>query len=243
MAAEPSTTITFETPDLVVLEYRRAGILHRFLALLIDDVIQFVGLLLLTLWIPEVVPSLGRYVDIALAWVISLVVFLVLGGYFMVFEYVWRGQTPGKRLARIRVIRVGGYPLSVREAVLRNVFRLIDFLPGNAAVGVTSIFMTRFEQRIGDLVAGTVVVSEPRLATAGSLSEVPLALPADAKNPFDASNVVVDFLTRREEFDPKERHRLSERLVTLNGLVRSDDPAERERTLYDYVSSLRTRRR
>jgi len=235
MDAEFTRTITFETPDSVVLEYRPAGILLRFAALFIDELIQLVAYVLLGVaWaIVEYQYRLSGTVTMAL--MIALGSFLLLGGYFIIFEYAWQGQTPGKRLARVRVIRVGGYPLTLREAVLRNVFRLLDVLPGNAAVGIASIFLSKFQQRVGDLASGTVVVAEPRVGTGSLPAEVAMPSSTAGREHGDARGLAVEFLGRREELAPAERNRLSERLVAFLGLVSSDSPAERELALSEFV--------
>ena len=98
--------------------------------------------------------------------------FALYNGYFILLEWLLNGQTPGKRLLHIRVIKQGGYALRFFDTLLRNLLRVVDFLPLFYGVGLTSLLLTRDSQRVGDLVAGTLVVyQEPvrnRIAPAGS---------------------------------------------------------------------------
>jgi uncharacterized RDD family membrane protein YckC len=91
----------------------------------------------------------------------------------LLFEATWRGQTPGKRFFALRVISIDGTPATAGQILLRNILRLVDFLPAGYFIGVVSMFLTGHGQRLGDLVAGTVVIREdPRgLVEAGALEE------------------------------------------------------------------------
>jgi hypothetical protein len=86
--------------------------------------------------------------------------FLVTIGYFILFEVLWNGQTPGKKLAGIRVVKRGGLPLTSRDVLLRNLVRLVDYLPSYCFAGLISFFASKNQQRLGDLVADTVVIRE-----------------------------------------------------------------------------------
>ena len=83
-------------------------------------------------------------------------------GYFAFFEAVWRGQTPGKRYVGIRVIKESGRPIDAFEAIGRNLMRGIDGLPGFYGVGLVCMMLNQQHRRLGDFVAGTVVVHENR---------------------------------------------------------------------------------
>jgi len=99
------------------------------------------------------------------AWIIGLfglVSFVFLWGYYIFFEMIWNGQTPGKRLARLRVIRGDGGPIGLTESVIRNLIRLVDFLPLIYGLGVVVMFVDGKARRLGDLAAGTMVVIEQR---------------------------------------------------------------------------------
>src|SRR5205809_1028494 len=119
--------------------------------------------------------TFGDYLTNAPKWVYAvliIVVFLIINGYFAIFEWLWSGQTPGKRWLKLRVIREDGRPISFFEAMIRNLIRVIDFMvPPFYSVGLVSVFSTARDQRVGDLVAGTVVVRE-RESEAPAFTEV-----------------------------------------------------------------------
>lgn len=155
--------LTIDTPEQIALEFAIAGAGSRFLAIAIDTVIQLavlLGLALLALagvWMVTIgATGLGKWLTAALI----AAGFLLYYGYYAGFEAAWSGQTPGKRAVGLRVITVTGQPITTYDAILRNLLRIVDQLPGIYAVGVLSIFLTEKNQRIGDLVAGTVVVQE-----------------------------------------------------------------------------------
>jgi uncharacterized RDD family membrane protein YckC len=108
-------------------------------------------------------PSLSHFGKLGEKWAIAistLVAFLWFWGYFTLFEAFWGGRTPGKRLAKIRVIQRSGRGIGLFEAMTRNLVRVVDQFPLIYAVGAVSIFVTRDHQRLGDLAAGTLVVHE-----------------------------------------------------------------------------------
>ena len=96
--------------------------------------------------------------------ILIIVLFLIFAGYFIVFEWLWNGQTPGKRLLKLRVIREDGRPLTLWEAIARNLLRICDAVPGFIlpvySIGLIVIFLSSRDQRVGDIFAGTVVVRE-----------------------------------------------------------------------------------
>jgi hypothetical protein len=128
-----------------------------------------------------------------------------------VFEAAWNGQTPGKRVIGLRVISVTGRPISVFEAILRNVVRIADQLPGIYAIGIISVFVTERHQRLGDLAAGTVVVHE-RAVESQDLElklDAPVAPTHHGASKLAAEEVAVIelFLRRREQLGTVERSR------------------------------------
>jgi uncharacterized membrane protein SpoIIM required for sporulation/uncharacterized RDD family membrane protein YckC len=159
-------TVSIVTPDHVMLDFELAGVGSRLFALIWD------GLLIIAVLISIVIIGIVAGMAGAIAteseqptaWVIALLVlfvFLVMWGYFLVFEALWKGQTPGKRWARIRVVRDDGLPIGWREAALRNFVLAADILPPPAcAVGGLMIMFTKRAKRLGDLLAGTMVVRE-----------------------------------------------------------------------------------
>jgi hypothetical protein len=107
------------------------------------------------------------------AAVTILLIFALYWGYFVAFETLWNGQTPGKRIMRLRVVREDGRPVRFFEVFVRNLLRLaLDFFPPPSyAIGVISIIFSARSKRIGDFVSGTVVVKE-RATEAPSLEEI-----------------------------------------------------------------------
>jgi uncharacterized RDD family membrane protein YckC len=181
--SEVRDQLSIDTPELVAIDFPVAGIGSRFIALLIDYLLQFAFLMLLTFILYLVGKSSQAGGGAALAnhsavdqatiekWVeaiLILVPFLLQWGYFTLFEALWNGQTPGKRIAKIRVIKDTGRPIGLFESMGRNLVRIVDMLPGMYAVGVITMFLNRRQQRLGDLVAGTLVVHE-RVAEAPTL--------------------------------------------------------------------------
>ncbi len=140
-----------------------AGIGSRFIAILIDYLILGAFLLLLFLVSAIVIPALHIFGGISANWAIGiflLIVFLMQWGYFSLFEVLWKGRTPGKRAAKICVIHQSGRGITFLESLARNLVRFIDYLPGFYAVGVVAIFLSKQNQRLGDMVAGTLVVRD-----------------------------------------------------------------------------------
>jgi uncharacterized RDD family membrane protein YckC len=171
-------TLVIETPERVPLHFALASIGNRFIACAIDHGIQVATLIamgILFILIANVSDFSSR-MSSAPKWVIALLIvlgFVLLSGYFALFEWLWQGQTPGKRWLKLRVIREDGRPISFFEAVVRNILRDFDILPIPPfySIGLISVFVTNRDQRVGDLVAGTVVVRE-REAEAPAFAEV-----------------------------------------------------------------------
>jgi uncharacterized RDD family membrane protein YckC len=169
--------LVIETPERVPLHFALASIGNRFIACAIDHTIQLlaIGLIGLSAAILMSFPSIEQVVSSAPKWVLAvmiLVLFLILAGYFAFFEWAWSGQTPGKRWLKLRVLREDGRPITFWEAAVRNLLRTFDMMPAPFySIGLISVFSTTRDQRIGDMVAGTVVVRE-REAEAPEFSQV-----------------------------------------------------------------------
>ncbi len=141
-----------------------AGIGSRFIALLVDTLIWVAGFIVILIAFTVVMASLktppaisGRFAGLL---VVSCI-FLLNLSYFALFEAFWNGRTPGKRVARIRVIQRSGRAIGLFESMARNLVRYVDMQPFPIyAVGVISMFSTRQHQRLGDLAAGTLVVRD-----------------------------------------------------------------------------------
>lgn len=172
---ETEETLIIETPERVPLAFALASIGNRFLAVAIDHFIQYL-LIFITAWAFISLSGYGgtlkesyasEYFQEMPKWTIAVLiiaVFLIFAGYFIFFEWLWNGQTPGKRLLKLRVIREDGRPITLWEAIARNLLRIFDAVPGFVvpvySIGLISIFSSRRDQRIGDMFAGTVVVRE-----------------------------------------------------------------------------------
>lgn len=155
------TTATVETPEHVQFSYRLAGPTRRAVAFLLDLIIR--GLLLLVAGFIAVIAGItsDSFTEVS-SGVMLVVLFCVEWGYYTVFETLWSGRTPGKRAMNIRVVREGGHPLSFFDSVLRNLLRAADFLPFGYAVGTLVLARDEKFRRLGDMVAGTMVVCEER---------------------------------------------------------------------------------
>ena len=231
--ARPSldATLDVETPEQVVVSYTLAGIGTRGAAALIDLLIMFV--LTGTLWyvvasIPKFLPALREIGNGGWARAILIIgQFLILWGYFVAFEAIWDGQTPGKRVLGLRVVRNGGGGVDVGASAARNLIRFVDFLPFGYFVGMVSVIANQRNQRLGDLVAGTIVVRERLLRQ--------LKPRAMASSPTDDGAVVLAtldderfalldrFVAREATLDDASRARIAAALVARLGVdVRTD---------------------
>jgi len=170
-------TLIIETPERVPLHFALASIGNRFLACALDHGLQILVLALMGIsalvvadysGIESMVTSAPKWV-----WALFIVIgFLILSGYFAFFEWIWNGQTPGKRWLKLRVIREDGRPVTFWEAAVRNLLRTFDIMPWPFySIGLISVFISSRDQRIGDMVAGTVVVRE-REAEAPAFAQV-----------------------------------------------------------------------
>ncbi len=143
-----------------------AGIGSRFIALLVDSLIWLAGIILLVLLLvlfPQNNTAASETSEKSKEWAVAIVIFFIFllnWGYFTLFEAFWNGRTPGKRVARIRVIQRSGRAIGLFESMARNLVRYVDQFPFFYAVGVVAIFCTRQHQRLGDLAAGTLVVRD-----------------------------------------------------------------------------------
>ncbi len=168
--------LSIDTPENVILDYQVAGIGSRFLAALADTVIITVLQALAYLAVLFTASALqGSVIDWAvdnITWMLAiagLIAFAFLWGYYVFFEMLWNGQTPGKRWAKLRVIRTDGMPITAAESITRNLVRLVDFMPAYYGIGVLAMFLNDQARRLGDLAAGTLVVYDRAAVTLESL--------------------------------------------------------------------------
>jgi uncharacterized RDD family membrane protein YckC len=217
-----SADYTVLTPERVSLQYDIAGIGSRGAAVLVDTALQLTALIVLMLVLFFAFGVLGAQFGLFLTGAgatalvfgfYTLVTFLVTAGYYMLFEILWNGQTPGKRLVGVRVIRENGYPIRPVDAVIRNLVRVIDWLPFTYGVGVLTMLLNKRSRRLGDFASGTIVVREGS-RTPGTM---PLLPEVGEPRGFELSNqdatLVRDFLLRRGGMDPHPRSELAQRLA------------------------------
>ncbi|UWZ84343.1 RDD family protein [Occallatibacter riparius] len=242
-----SDQLSIDTPELVSIELPLAGIGSRFIAVLVDTVLWFVALIVVIFLISFVGPAIAAFNKLSYQWTVALVIFLLFlfnWGYFTLFEAFWNGRTPGKKIAKIRVIQKSGRPIGLFESMARNFIRYIDQIPSFYAVGVITMFITKQHQRLGDLAAGTLVVQDreqeaplwgesgSRTFTAASFTptQAPsephtrVVLPAGGISKLTSSDLEVleGFFARRLDMPLEVRQKLADRicaaLIAKSGL-------------------------
>ena len=211
------------TPENVSFSFDVAGIGTRFLAALIDLIIY----LLVSLALSIAYSRSQQYItDEHVGSVITAIyigfTFGLYWAYYILFEIVWAGQSPGKRLIHIRVVRMDGTPASAVQIVIRNIARLVDMFPGFYAIGFAVMFASGQSRRLGDFAAGTLVVREESrasikpvlLASTGSHSLSPKAQAEAAMLPVHMLSdvqrrLIRDFIQRREQIGESQRARFA----------------------------------
>lgn len=159
------------TPERVTFSYETANLGSRFVAQVIDLAV-LLGMLIGLVAIAALLGALTNQSTLPTLLVL-IGGFAIFWGYFIVSEAVWSGQTLGKRALRLRAVDVRGGPISVGQAFIRNLLRIVDFLPTYYVIGAIAIFVTRRNQRLGDLAAATVVVHERQAVSLRDLPYVP----------------------------------------------------------------------
>jgi hypothetical protein len=142
-----------------------------------------------------------------------LLLFAITSGYFILFEIIWSGQTPGKRIVGVRVLRENGYPIRPVDSTVRNLVRIVDYLPVFYAIGVTVMLFNGRSRRLGDFAAGTIVVRE---GGRGVLATPDALAPDQPRGPVlraEDATLVRDFLLRRSGMHPESRRELATRLA------------------------------
>ena len=233
-----SDQLNIETPELVAIEMPIAGIGSRFVALVVDYLIWTAAFIALFIVAAVVLPALHAFADVSGNWAVGiffLIVFLLQWGYFTLFEAFGNGRTPGKRVMKIHVIHRSGRAISFVESLARNLVRAIDYLPSFYVAGVVTMFLNRQNQRLGDMVAGTLVVRDreiesphwgelgTRTITAAAFSAVAAITPPHLSVVLPASNlaklstgdleVVERFFSRRLDLDLATRAAIAERIA------------------------------
>ena len=226
-------TIDIETPELVTFSYTIAGVGSRVAAALIDYLLCL--LLFIALLVTLAFVGANRLVSFggtsSEAWALAIVVlgqFFILWGYYVLWEGLADGQTPGKRYMRLRVVSDGGYSVSFAGSAIRNLVRILDMQPVfTYGVGIGSILLTKQGKRLGDLAAGTLVVREQVMrGTSNKLPgtgderratekprEAAAAAVRHARLNDDEYAVLERFIERRESLEPARRAVLATRLL------------------------------
>ncbi|MEO7192022.1 MAG: RDD family protein [Vicinamibacterales bacterium] len=241
--------LRIDTPEQISLELPVAGVGSRFLAMAIDTLLQAVLYLVIVailFFLPVLRFFVGALGGTYLPAVLFFTIFCIYWGYFAAFEIAWRGQTPGKRVMGLRVVRDSGRPVDAAASLLRNLLRAVDALPVFYGVGVICMLLNRRSKRIGDLVAGTVVVYDrqtERLDTTWAERSDPGTGPPAAVRLSDAELTLVEtFLARRNELEWLARERAGEqvarRLTERLGL--RPEPGQ---TIEEFLESLARRTR
>ncbi len=153
-------TVKITTPENIEIEYRLAGLGARGAAAVIDLLIQaaVISVIILALMAFQINPR--DLVDEYSGWIIGgiiLLIWLIVYGYFIIFEMVMNGRTPGKKFFKLRTIRNNGQPITIRHSIIRNLFRIII---DTYAIGIILMFFSNKHKRIGDYVGATIVVAE-----------------------------------------------------------------------------------
>ena len=217
---------TVETPEQIDLAYDVAGIGSRFLAALIDHTLLGLILAFSCVFVGIASSQLDLGLDDALiAGLFVLGVYLSLCAYHIFFETIWNGQTPGKRMVGLRMVRTGGRPIGFLGSTIRNFIRLVDFLPVLYGLGVIVMFIDRRSRRLGDLAAGCMAVRERKAITLESLTAPSASLPPVVPDASaitipnlhalrrDDYDIVQEYLRRRNELSMEARQRLSQQLL------------------------------
>ncbi len=243
--------LSIETPEQIQLEFPLAGVGSRFLALAYDTLLQAAAgivLFLIGLFAVSEV-AVSRPLDLWVSALLVLLTFLVQFGYFAFFEAIWQGQTPGKRYVHLRVMKDNGQPMTTYDAVARNLLRIVDSLPGFYAVGILSVLLSSENKRLGDYVAGTVVVHEQPLEQQAQLKYAGEA----ASSSYDVVRLSAEefqlmeaYLLRRNQLAPEVRERLTRQIVeriTPKLEISPEDQRQPERLFEKLVSDYRSRSR
>ncbi len=231
VSSEPlDTTARVETPEHVRFDFQIAGPAKRFLAWLLDLLIQG-GILIVGGIIAMFAGVMGNVEDLstgASTGLFMVFIFVVEWFYFALFEDLWNGRTPGKKILKIKVVREGGYPLTFADALLRNLLRAADAMPmilpflGSYAVALIVMGQDHRFRRLGDWVAGTMVVTDEAHGPGSAVqihptpSAAELAwLPSRPALSLDEMEAVELFLRRSQRLAPARMHELAEMIAPI----------------------------
>lgn len=236
--SRPDDRIRIDTPEQISLEFPLAGIGSRFMALALDTLIQillYTAVIFAMVGLAKYATALPRWLEwLPGSWLPALLVvfvFCVYWGYFAFFEIIWKGQTPGKRVTGIRVIKDSGRAINVYEAIGRNLMRGVDWLPGIYIVGIVTMMISRQNQRLGDHLVGSIVVHDKRAEeirpdwTSGA--EKSSANPELSKITPEELVLIETYLQRRYTLDAGFRdataYKVAARIIAKTGIARPAD--------------------
>jgi uncharacterized membrane protein SpoIIM required for sporulation/uncharacterized RDD family membrane protein YckC len=250
-------TVDIETPELVVLSYTIAGLGSRVYAALIDLVICAVVLIAFVIGLVVLVgPTRESQAEsnASTAWAVAIIVlfqFAILWGYYLLFEGFNDGQTLGKRLLKLRAVRDGGYSIGFSASAVRNLMRIVDLQPAfTYAIGIGSVLFSKSGKRLGDIVAGTIVVREsfirqPSLpgAVAQPSTDGLVTVPLSAQLSDDEFRLLERWAERRNSLEPQRRRELTAQVAArLRRTVSLGDPARESAELARLVETERRAR-
>jgi uncharacterized RDD family membrane protein YckC len=212
-----------ELPEEIDLQVELANVGSRTLAILVDialgGLVLFIVYALTMLLTRDVADDwLTRLSSNALKTLLILLIFGFQWCYFNLFEWIWNGQTPGKRLLHLRVIKVDGSPVSGIDVLLRNLSRPIDTLGPMGLIGLLMIFVSRKAQRLGDLMARTLVIHETKIdwsifdqieGPAAASSGATVVAPPAIRLTSAQWELLHRYLNRREQLEGEARRRLA----------------------------------
>jgi uncharacterized RDD family membrane protein YckC len=199
----PDADLVVATPERVSFDYQVAGLGTRAIAQVLDLLI-IGGILTAVYFVALAVAVVGSAAATLLAVIGS---FVVIFGYFWVSESLWSGQTVGKKVFRLRAVGDRGEPLTFAQAGIRNIVRIVDFLPYAYGVGLIVLFVNGKGKRLGDLAAGTIVVKDSDQVRLWQLPGARLpAAPASPPAPYAAATAAEITLRR---LDPELRRFVS----------------------------------
>ena len=228
------------TPERIAFSYELAGLGSRFLAVALDMLLQivvvailFTGLSLAVTHLPSIktvaaTPEIKRFANNFAIGLLVFVVFIIFFGYFILFEALGNGQTPGKRWLGIRVVRDGGYPIDFSASLIRNLVRVGELMLGVYVLAGISALISAENKRIGDFAAGTVVVRDSKMVIPTDFGDT-LTEPVYSATGFVSGEeraLIHRFIERRDTLDARKRSALA---ASLAERVRARVPVDLQR--------------
>ena len=216
-------TLEVRTPESIAFSYELAGLGSRFLAVSVDVGIQTLvmfGIIWGLIYAGSHLGAAARdasaptkiETSLAIA-LIAAIIFIVYFGYFILFEAFWNGQTPGKKLMGLRVVRDGGYPADFASVAIRNLIRVGEFVAGLYAISAVAALLSPENKRLGDMAAGTIVVRDARAAKLADLLEAPSETAHPLMLSAQERALIDQFVARREAMAPPNRVMMASRIA------------------------------